>query len=463
MDTTARLIALLGVACANHVATPAPATPTPTSTSTFHDPDHARGPLPDAKTRRLELGVVRKSLDTMYAHRLAKVQRYAIDEDALFTETETRLVAADSWAAYDAAIYNALAKFHDGHLTYHPPQTAAPARGYQSFHLGLATVFSHDHLLVESVEPGGEVAAAAVSPGDEVIEIDGRLVAHTVAALVASRAASRPESSKASFAKTWTAVLTPKGDAPRARSIRVRKRDGTELGVSITPREVPKVKHEAVSIAIEGDVAVVTIRTLDGNKERARAIDDALAKARDQKGIVIDLRGDRGGIDLVGYRVVADLAEGTARLGTYRVMAAPQTLALRPRWKHLVAGPDGFTAPQELTVPALVHGYRGRVAVVVDAGCVSTCEVVSAALRANLHAVIVGQVTGGSSGAPVEVSLPASHANIAIPTWDLLSADGHPIEDDGVTPDLDAVPTADALAAGEDAPVRQAIAQVRAP
>ena len=89
----------------------------------------------------------------------------------------------------------------------------------------------------------------------------------------------------------------------------------------------------------------------------------------------------------------------------------------------------------------------------------STCEVVAAALRADAGAVLVGETTGGSTGAPVEVTL-ASHATIAIPTWNLISAEGKPIEGDGVVPDVEVVATPDALAGGHDLPLETAIARV---
>ena len=145
------------------------------------------------------------------------------------------------------------------------------------------------------------------------------------------------------------------------------------------------------------------------------------------------------------------------------MLVAPETIARRPKWKHLdgTAGPDGFSPPQSLAIDALDHGYTGKLAVVVDAGCASTCEVVAAALRADVHAVIVGETTAGSSGAPVEVTLPATHAKIAIPTWELTSADGKPIEDDGVVPDVEIVATPDALAASIDLPLQTALARVR--
>lgn len=443
------LVLLLAGACTS-TSTPPATQPAPHRSGTFHDPDLRRGALPSAPTRQHELAAIREALDRMYAHRQDKEARYGIDEDALFGKTEDRLVAATTWEQYDAAIYGALAAFHDSHLTYHPPETAAPARGYTSFRLGLTTVLAHDRLLVATSELPG------VAPGDEVIEIDGRPVADVLRAAVEARAVSRPEAATAAFAKTWTSVLYPKGDAPRARRIRTRDRAGTEHDIAIAPHE-SKGKHEVVAIEQRGDVAVVAIRSLEGGKARAKAIDETLEKARAAKAIVIDLRGDRGGIDVVGYRIVADLAQGKASLGTARILAAEETIARRPSWKKLAVGPDGWAA-LDLTVDALPARYAGKLAVVVDAGCVSTCEVVAAALRADAGAVLVGETTGGSTGAPVEVTL-ASHATIAIPTWNLTSAEGKPIEGDGVVPDVDVIATPDALATGHDLPLETAIAR----
>ena len=60
------------------------------------------------------------------------------------------------------------------------------------------------------------------------------------------------------------------------------------------------------------------------------------------------------------------------------------------------------------------------------------------------------------------MTLPTSHGSIAVPTWDLISAEGKPIEGDGVVPDVEVVATPDALAAGTDLPVQTAIDRLRA-
>jgi carboxyl-terminal processing protease len=398
----------------------------------------------------------------MYAHREAKLALHHLDEDAVFADAERALLAATTWAAYDAAIYNMLARFHDGHLTYKPPPTAAPKRGYTSFTLGLGTVLASGHLLIARVDPGSSVAAAGITPGDDVIAIDGRAVADVLAEAGTSRAVSRPESAMTTFARTWTTVLYPKDSPPRARTIRIAKRGGGELDVAIAPAKIDKQpRHEPFVVAMQGDVAVVTIGTLDGGSARAKQLDDALAQARSAKAIAIDLRGNRGGVDVVGHRVIADLAGGSAALGSYRVLVSQTTLDLRPQWKTLTRDADGFSPPQSITVQALDHPFAGKVAVIVDAACASTCEVIAAALRADLGAVIVGETTGGSSGAPVSINLPQSRSVVAIPTWNLLSAEGKPIEDLGVVPDVTAEATPDALARGEDVPLETALTLTR--
>src|SRR5450432_2647559 len=91
------------------VTKPAPPAPPPVvEAAPVHDPDHARGALPPPEARRTEVATIRKSLDAMYAHRADKLRRNALDEDALFADLETHLLAAVTWVHYDAAIYDAL-------------------------------------------------------------------------------------------------------------------------------------------------------------------------------------------------------------------------------------------------------------------------------------------------------------------------------------------------------------------
>ena len=454
-------------ACGAPVAPPpARAAPEPAAdTPTYHDPDHARGELPSDEVRRTVLARLRGDLDAVYAHRADKLRRYHLDEDALFAAAARELAAARTWAAYDAAIYGVLARFHDSHLGYHPPRTAAPAAGYASYRVGLETVLAPkagtDHLLVAAVTPGGALADAGVAPGDEVVAIDGSAVSELLDREQRRRAWSRPPAARAAWARSWTHVLYGKSERPRERAIAVAARGGgAARTIAVTPVPAPHDRPDALSATTTGDLVVIHVRDLDGGAAVRDQVDRVVAAARGAARLVIDLRGVTGGVDTIGYRLVGGLVEGTAAIGSARVLLAPQTRAARPKWRDLPADADGWSAPIALTAPGQPAGggFHGRAAVVVDGACASTCEVVAAALRADLHATVVGETTAGSSGAPIRIELPVG-GDVAIPTWVLTAADGHAIEDDGVVPDVVVVPTPDGLAAGRDEPLDAALAQ----
>src|SRR6476661_7685015 len=101
MKAACLLLVLAGCAEPARPVWPPPRAP---HSGPYHDPDLARGALPTEEARRAELHVVRDSLDRMYAHRQDKLARNRLDEDGLFATAEKRLLAARTWADYDAAI-----------------------------------------------------------------------------------------------------------------------------------------------------------------------------------------------------------------------------------------------------------------------------------------------------------------------------------------------------------------------
>jgi len=60
----------------------------------------------------------------------------------------------------------------------------------------------------------------------------------------------------------------------------------------------------------------------------------------------------------------------------------------------------------------------------------------------------------------VTIQLPVSRASVSIPTWNLISAEGQPIEDVGVVPDLALDPTPESLAKGQDLLLDTAIGKI---
>jgi carboxyl-terminal processing protease len=153
---------------------------------------------------------------------------------------------------------------------------------------------------------------------------------------------------------------------------------------------------------------------------------------KDGEGLIIDLRGNPGGITLMAPGIFGRLSAKEVSLGTM----------------HRRYGSEEFTAyPQR-------GAFLGPVAVLVDSASASTSEILAAGLQETGRARIFGEATAGAA-------LPSMFRNL--PTGDMLQyavADiktphGMLIEGNGVTPDeLVVVRRAD-CAAGRD-PVREA-------
>jgi carboxyl-terminal processing protease len=149
-------------------------------------------------------------------------------------------------------------------------------------------------------------------------------------------------------------------------------------------------------------------------------------------GLVIDLRGNGGGITVMAPGISGWLSDRAFLLGTM----------------HLRQGHLGFTvAPQ-------AGAFLGPVALLIDSGSASTSEIMAAGLQEARRVRVFGEPSPGAA-------LPSLYK--ALPTGDLLQyaiADlqtpgGVLIEGRGVVPDEPVRRTLPDLAAGRD-PVREA-------
>jgi carboxyl-terminal processing protease len=157
-----------------------------------------------------------------------------------------------------------------------------------------------------------------------------------------------------------------------------------------------------------------------------------------QGGLVIDLRGNPGGLSAVAQGISGWLLAEERSLGTMR----------------LRKGQLNFVAyPQE-------GAFLGPVAILIDGQSASTSEILAAGLRDLGRARLFGEHSAGAA-------LPSAFR--ALPTGDLLQfavADmqtpkGESLEGRGVEPDERVTRTAEDLRAGRDAPLEAAKAWLR--
>ena len=174
----------------------------------------------------------------------------------------------------------------------------------------------------------------------------------------------------------------------------------------------------------------------------AAALDDAVNESRECDGIVLDLRGNVGGLaamisGVAGYFVNSDML-----LGVMHMRGADLRYTVNPR--HV-------TRTGERMEP-----YAGPLAIVVDGLSASTTEIFASALQHYQRARVFGDTTAGEALPSLLTRLPNGDG-MQYAVADLTDPGGRRLEGQGVVP-ADVVPlTRAALAHGRDDALQAAV------
>jgi carboxyl-terminal processing protease len=159
----------------------------------------------------------------------------------------------------------------------------------------------------------------------------------------------------------------------------------------------------------------------------------------DADGLIIDLRGNPGGIGEMAMGMAGWLvAEKNRRLGT---------LYMRDNELKIVVNPRATT-------------YSGPVAILVDGLSTSCSEMFSGGLKDLGRAHIFGSRTGGAALPSIIEKLPNGDGfQYAFANY--RSEGGEVLEGTGVSPHVEVVPTREALLEGRDLVLEAAVAWIR--
>jgi carboxyl-terminal processing protease len=340
------------------------------------------------------------------------------DNAAAWGEAVAQMVRA-AWDGSDAvrragtqgilrSFFDELFNHLDPYSRYATPAEAAADRARRSGRagVGLRPALRGGQVLVEAVQPGGPASLAGIRAGERITAIDGEPVQgadlQSINALLAG-----PEGSRLTLG--------------------LRGREGPRTVVL----ERVLLPEETVAAMRQDDMLVVRITSFAANtaarlgQELIAATTAPPAGAAPLRGVVIDLRGNRGGLLRQSVAAAAMLIPGGVVATT--------------------AGRD----------PAAAVEYRadgGRdlapglpVMVIVDGRSASAAEVLAAALADQRRAVVVGSTTLGKG--LVQTLLPLPDGGELSLTWArLLAPRGWPVQALGVVPQLCTSLGQDALA-----------------
>ncbi|MEP6832735.1 MAG: S41 family peptidase [Gemmatimonas sp.] len=301
-----------------------------------------------------------------------------------------------------------------------------------------ATVRDVDGLmLVTAVRAGGPADRAGVRLGFAIQAVDGCVVAGR---------AKLPDERHVKLTH-WSALMSvlrgPVGD-----SVHVRMQDGAGKSQTFAiaregePGQVTRLGNlPAISAQLVTEKRVVDGRTIGVIRFNSwmaalsEGISNAVDSLRDVDAIVIDIRGNFGGVATMAPGVAGHFVDTSLTLGT---------MIQRGGVQYFVINPQRVNSANKRVKP-----YSGPVAIVVDELSISTSEIFAAGMQALGRARIFGAQTAGQALPSVAEQLPnGDFLYHAIANF--LSPTGKPVEGVGVVPDVAVPVTRAQLLQGRD-------------
>ncbi len=286
----------------------------------------------------------------------------------------------------------------DPYSRYVPPSEAGADRARRSGSAGAGITLSAEGsaIRVQLVVADGPAAAAGIRHGDAVLAVNGQPTRGVDLATVAD----------------WIA-----GPEDTSVSITVRSRDGRVRTLDILRAMVPP---DTVFIEPLREALLVRITEFDRStalrltRELASALSSAADTAHPVEGIILDLRGNPGGL----VREALGVADQLLPAGVIASAVGRDPAATRV-WRS-IAGQLADQLP---------------VVVMVDGRTASAAEILSAALADRGRAVVVGSATLGKG--LVQTIAPLPDGGELFVTWArVLAPRGWPLQGLGVLPQV---------------------------
>jgi len=368
---------------------------------------------------------------------------------------------ASSIAELRAVIRDMLARLGESHYSLIPADVAdavdpARVRALDApGDAGLEMRLAEGELAVWRVDPEGPAARAGIRPGLVVETIDAYRPADALRRVLVLQ--DPAERRKALTQFLWSANAQPDGPAGSVTVIQLRAEDGAVTTHRVTRRRRPgepvrfgnlptffaRLDHHTV-----GDHAncVGVIQFNVWMVPLMPAFDRAVDQTRHCRGIIIDLRGNPGGVAGMVMGLAGHFMTQRVPLGTMRSRGTALNFVVNPRLVDAQARP--------------VQPFDGPLAILIDDMSVSTTEIFAGGMQALGRARVFGQTSAGQALPAALLRLPDGDVLMHV-VADFTAAGGTRIEGRGVVPDESVAVTRTDLQAGRDAAMQAAIAWIR--
>ena len=309
-----------------------------------------------------------------------------------------------------------------------------------------------NQVLVTRVVEGGPADRAGVAVGWRLLAVNGRTLDRSLHCI----ARIEDPSFQRQIQIHWLRGML-EGAVGSAVRLRFDGGGGREKDVTLR-REPPAgelvrfgnlppspVDFETTSIETRNGARVGVVRFNMWLPVTALQFESAMNELREGRGVVIDLRGNPGGVAAVAQGVAGQFIGETVSLGTMQG---------RNDKLELVAHPRRVTREGKAVEP-----FAGPLAILIDEGSASTSEIFAAGLRDHDRARVFGLPSAGAALPAVMDRLPNGdvfmHASM-----DYIRPNGERVEGRPVVPDVETPLRRADLKAGRDAALEAALAWI---
>jgi carboxyl-terminal processing protease len=320
--------------------------------------------------------------------------------------------------------------------------------------LGMRVALIDGALLVASVEPGSPAAAAGIRSGWRVDRIGEMEAATAIGALAEQPAGASRHRAELLFQHRVNNLV---GETEPGRRIALQLRDSTGRAHL---RTLTATKKEGASVRLLPGMPPMTLRYVSRRQPLADggcalhvefdlwampAFERMLRTLQEDHGcraLVLDLRGNPGGMLGSMGAIGGLLFDQPSTLGTMRTGDGDLNLAILPR----EVADDGSD----------IRRMSGPVAILIDRGSASCSEVFTSGLQAVGRARVFGETSAGMALPAMSTPLPSGDW-LYYPMADFHDPKQRRIEGIGVVPDVPVALTAESLATADDHTLQAAL------
>ncbi len=367
-----------------------------------------------------------------------------LDWQAVHDEFRPRMERANSMADSNAVLSEMLERLHQTHFHVFPTEvysgiaTDGPRDGDAS--IGVDVRVIDGEALVTSVEPESPAAKAGVHLGWTIAKVDGNSVAGSLVHVA-----------KSAGELTITRIVLARIHGPAGSAVRMEFLDGGNKPVSLTLQRVtdrgaiakfgflPPMHVWLESKKLGEDVGYIRFNVFLDPARLMSEFGDAIQSDLKTGGIIIDLRGNPGGLGVMAMGMAGWFFDKpNQRLGTMYMRDATLKFVVNPRLPE----------------------YRGKVAILVDGASASTSEIFAGGMKDLGRARIFGSRTAAAA-LPSSIERLPNGEGFQYAQANYISEGGKPLEGIGVTPDEAVSLTRESLLAGHDPVVDAAVQWIR--